>query len=961
MLRRRDSPRSRDSRDDSLQNAEEVALLSQEGRLDETTAEDVEQYEEGAPLGVSAVGSGDAESPRRGTRDKRNRRACWIVSATLVGIVLLLSTGGTVVYTTAPKDGLSPPWYPTPPGGTLPSWQKSYEKASQLVNRMTLVEKVNITTGTGWQMGLCVGNTGPATNVKFPSLCLQDGPLGIRFADHSTAFPAGITVGATWNRELMYKRGQLHGREARLKGVNVLLGPAMGPLGRMPGGGRNWEGFGADPVLQGVAAAETIKGIQSEGVMATAKHYILNEQEHFRQSFEWGLPNALSTNIDDRTLHEIYLWPFAESVRAGVASVMCSYQMVNNSYACGNSKILNGILKDELGFQGFVQSDWLAQRSGVASALAGLDMSMPGDGLRWANGDSLWGAQLTKAVLNGSLPVARLNDMVTRVVAAYYQLGQNDSTRFSPDGPNFSSWTDDEIGLLHHGSGEGEKGVVNKFIDVQGGDEDAHGKLVRQIGAEAITLLKNEDGILPLSRDGGSLYKGNGKVKVAIVGEDAGGGKGRNACPDRGCNQGTLAVGWGSGATEFPYLITPNDAIKAAFDPDRVSVSSFLMNAMPPPGFLEDQDICVTFVNADSGEGFISHGGAAGDRPNLFPQKGGDQLVRTVARRCGKGKGKTIVIVHSVGAVVVEKWIDADGVKALLFAHLPGQESGNSLVDVLFGDVDASGRLPYTVGKSLSDYGKGGQILTIPNGIIPQQDFEEGLYIDYRHFDKYGVTPRYEFGFGLSYTTFSYSNLIVKPLKPKSAFPSLRPNGISPPSMDDTIPPASEALLPSNFYKLKKYVYPYIKSVTDIKKGKYPYPDGYDVTQQPSQAGGGEGGNPSLWDVYAEVEVTVTNTGQRTGKEVVQLYVSFPENVHVGDVEGKARKGRYNDFPLNVLRGFEKVELAPGENKRVVLKLTRKDLSYWSVTHQNWVMPTRGKFRLNVGSSSRILPLSTLL
>ncbi|KAI5114583.1 hypothetical protein M0805_006516, partial [Coniferiporia weirii] len=131
--------------------------------------------------------------------------------------------------------------------------------------------------------------------------------------------------------------------------------------------------------------------------------------------------------------------------------------------------------------------------------------------------------------------------------------------------------------------------------------------------------------------------------------------------------------------------------------------------------------------------------------------------------------------------------------------------------------------------------------------------------------------------------------------------------------------------------------------------------------QQPSQAGGGEGGNPSLWDVYAEVEVTVTNTGQRTGKEVVQLYVSFPENVHVGDVEGKARKGRYNDFPLNVLRGFEKVELAPGENKRVVLKLTRKDLSYWSVTHQNWVVPTQGKFRLNVGSSSRILPLSTLL
>ena len=147
-----------------------------------------------------------------------------------------------------------------------------------------------------------------------------------------------------------YARGRAHGNEARRKGVHVLLGPAMGPLGKMPAGGRNWEGFGADPYLQGVAAAETIKGIQDEGVIATgrspstanetrtpligqivAKHYIGNEQEHYRQSFEWGIPNALSANIDDRTLHELYLWPFAESVRAGVGSIMCSYQMVNNS------------------------------------------------------------------------------------------------------------------------------------------------------------------------------------------------------------------------------------------------------------------------------------------------------------------------------------------------------------------------------------------------------------------------------------------------------------------------------------------------------------------------------------------------------------------------------------------------------------------------------------------------------
>jgi beta-glucosidase-like glycosyl hydrolase len=196
-------------------------------------------------------------------------------------------------------------------------------------------------------MNMCVGNTGTADSVGFPSLCLQDGPLGLRFSDHATSFPAGVTVGATWSHELMRAHGVAHGREARLKGIHVLLGPCMGPIGRNPAGGRNWEGFGSDPVLQAVGAYETIQGIQSESVMATAKHYVGNEQEHFRQSFEWGLPNAMSSNIDDRTLHEIYAWPFAESVRAGVASVMCSYQMVNNSYACGNSKLMNGILKDE--------------------------------------------------------------------------------------------------------------------------------------------------------------------------------------------------------------------------------------------------------------------------------------------------------------------------------------------------------------------------------------------------------------------------------------------------------------------------------------------------------------------------------------------------------------------------------------------------------------------------------------
>ena len=836
-----------------------------------------------------------------------------------------------------------------------------------MIDRMSLLEKVNVTTGVGWGQEMCVGNTG-ATNVGFPALCLQDGPLGLRFMDHSTAFPAAITVGATWNKTLMYERGKAHATEAKKKGIHVLLGPAMGPLGRMPAGGRNFEGFGPDPVLQGIAAAETIKGIQDQGVIATAKHYVANEQEHFRQSFEWGLPNALSSNIDDRTLHELYLWPFAESVKAGVGSVMCSYNLVNNSYACGNAKLMNGILKDELGFQGFVQSDWLAQRSGVGSALAGLDMSMPGDGLRWADGKSLWGSVLTTAVLNGSLPMERLNDMAARIVASWYQLGQDDEEVFPEDGPNFSSWTYDKIGLIHDGSGEPDQAVVNKFVKVQ----DHHNITAHHVAAEGTVLVKNLDNILPLTRDPAT------KLRVGLYGEDAGPGQGPNACPDRSCNQGTLGSGWGSGAVEFPYLITPIEALTSAFNKDSVTVTTLDSNSIPTQSnSLLDQDLCMVFANSDSGEGFEAWSGVRGDRNDLNLQKGGDALVLSVVKGCGGGSSPTIVVVHAVGPVDLESWIDEPNVKGVILANLPGQESGNALASVIFGDMDASGRLPYTVGKSLKDYGKGGQVLYYPNAVVPQQDFDEGLYIDYRHFDKHGITPRYEFGYGLSYTSFSLDEITLDTIKPKSPYPDPRPYDLAAPTYDDTVPEPESCLFPPGFRKIHKYIYPYLDSVKTIVKGPYPYPEGYRDTQPPSPAGGGPGGNPSLFDTHLNVSVKVTNQGTRKGSAVIQVYVRFPqkEGLIVDKVTGKAV-----DFPDKVLRGFEKVEIEAGATRRVGVSLTRRDLSWWSVGEQNWRMIMDDEINGNnvekglrrdgddaeellpyeilVGRSSRDLPLS---
>jgi beta-glucosidase len=232
-------------------------------------------------------------------------------------------------------------------GSTLTSavttWDSAHEKASAALEGLTNDDKATITSGAGWMSGPCVGNTGEISSIGFPALCLQDGPLGVRYAPNVTAFPAGIHAAATWDADLINKRGVAIGEESKALGVNVQLGPASGPLGKIPTGGRNWEGFGPDPYLAGISMAQTITGMQDAGVQACAKHYIVNEQEHQR--------SEIDSVVDDRTMHELYLWPFSDAVKANVASVMCSYNLVNGSHTCENSPVLQDLLKGELGFQ----------------------------------------------------------------------------------------------------------------------------------------------------------------------------------------------------------------------------------------------------------------------------------------------------------------------------------------------------------------------------------------------------------------------------------------------------------------------------------------------------------------------------------------------------------------------------------------------------------------------------------
>lgn len=379
-------------------------------------------------------------------------------------------------------------------------------------------------------------------------------------------------------------------------------------------------------------------------------------------------------------MHELYIWPFSEGVRAGAASVMSAYNAINGSACSQNSYLLNRLLKDELGFQGFVMSDWLSHMSGVASALAGLDMDMPGDTQVPLLGSSYWMYELTRSVLNGSVPVDRLNDMATRIVAAWYQTGQDKD--YPP--PNFSSNTHDPYGLLYPAALLSPTGLVNQYVNVQAD----HYKIARKVAQDAITLLKNDDDLLPLSNS--SSFKVFGTD--AQVNPD-----GPNACGNRACNKGTLGMGWGSGVADYPYMDGPIDAIKRRAR----NVTYYATDTFPSVSAPSPDDVAIVFISSDSGENSFTVEGNHGDRDasKLAAWHGGDTLVQKAAAKYSN----VVVVVHTVGPLILEKWIDLPSVKAVLFAHLPGQEAGESLTNVLFGDVSPSGHLPYSITKAAGD------------------------------------------------------------------------------------------------------------------------------------------------------------------------------------------------------------------------------------------------------------------
>jgi len=827
------------------------------------------------------------------------------------------------------------------------SWSSAVAKARAFVAQLTLDEKVNLTTGIGIN-GRCVGNTGEVSRLGFKGICLQDSPLGVRLTDFASAFPAAINAAATFDKDLINQRGVAMGAEHRGKGVNVALGP-MTNLGRVAAGGRNWEGWGADPFLAGVATAETISGMQSQGVIACVKHYIANEQEHFRGGSEAF--QIYSSDVDDRTLHEVYAWPFAEAVWAGVGSVMCSYNKINQTQACQNSKLINGVLKEELDFQGFMLSDWAALINGVQPALAGVDMNMPGFksynfGTSEPNPvnttNSWWGSALIESVKNGSVPEWRVDDMVTRTMAAFFKMGQDSG--YPPVNFDYNF----ENTLNSNGM------VVNEHVNVQAD----HFKLIREIGGASTILLKNTNGALPLNLD---------KIKrIAILGEDAGPNPdGPNGCGDRGCDQGTLAMGWGSGTANFPYLIDPAAAIVNFVHSEKPTVPvEVVLNDFNLGGVVKVADVadtCLVFVNADSGEGYITVDGNAGDRTNLTLWKGGEQLITATAAVCSN----TIVIQHVVGPVLVETWIDHPNVTAVLHAGLPGQESGNAIVDVLFGEVNPSARLPYTIARARTDYPA--DVLYNSNAETPQIVYQEALQIDYRHFDAQNISPRFEFGFGLSYTTFAYDGLNIR-AGDQTKHNNKRAANVSMSAAPTPVPHVSSAApkaVPSSAVSQAS------PSVATVAKSGAPVANATGSAAAPnaivtpaanstatlsgnatatssappafsSPAQTSPGGPASLFQTVWTVSYEVKNTGGVDGNEVSQVYLGFPASANQ---------------PPRVLRGFDRSFIRKGQSVSVEVGLRLKDISIWDVVTQKWIVPS-GSFTVEVGSSSRNIHLT---
>ncbi len=589
------------------------------------------------------------------------------------------------------------------------------QRAGELLAVMTNTEKATLTQFQGviFTHGGAAGFIGGSPSLCIPDLVLNDAGQGVGDAMiGTTAFPAPIAQAASWDSAMQQAFGAELGNQAWNRGVNVQLAPAL-ETNRVVLNGRNFEYFSEDPYLSGQVGAAASRGIQSQHVIATIKHYIANSQETAR--------NSDSSDVDERTLHELYLPQYEAAIQQGGAgSVMCSYNRINSVYACENRDTLTTDLKQQIGFPGFVMSDWGATHSTAASANNGLDMEMN------ATSPTYFGSTLVTAVQNHQVSQQRLDDMARRILREMFA-----------------------VGLFDHpptAEPEAQASVV---------DTPAANALAGQIAAEGIVLLKNQDGILPLASPA---------KRIAAIGGPAGpaealftyNGAGSSHIPEAGYKPNVISPLAGMqtlGATKND-VVTYADGSAPQFA-DAIAAATAA-------------DVAVVFVYDQSGEG--------ADRASLsLPLNGTtcgllvcvqgngynqDALVEAVANA-----NPNTVVVLETGAPVLMPWLNK--VKGVVEAWYPGQDEGDAIASVLFGDVNPSGKLPQSFPASVADL----PLLANPkqypgvnvagDAIGPHSRYTEGLDVGYRWYDDHGIQPLFPFGHGLSYTTFSYGNLQV--------------------------------------------------------------------------------------------------------------------------------------------------------------------------------------------------------
>ena len=597
------------------------------------------------------------------------------------------------------------------------------QRVQDLLGRMTLQEKVAMLSGANWMESV------PNRRLGIPSIKMADGPIGIRsWAGPSaktgdmkaemqvmtTAFPAGIAMAATWDPELVQQVGQAIGQEVKALGRDMILGPTVN-INRTPLWGRNFEGFGEDPYLTSYLAVAYIKGVQGEGVIATVKHFAANNQE-----FERHRVNAI---VDERALNEIYFPAFKAAVQeAGVWSLMSAYNKLNGVYCAENPYLLKDMLQQHWNFKGFVVSDWGSTYSTVATVNAGMDLEMPGGEpmKKWmkeaktieaGNGDGwLVPEKVLPEVSAGKISVATIDDNVSRMLRVMFVSGQFDKP--------------------HTAGGEV--------------DTPEQRTLARKASAESIVLLKNAGDLLPL--DPSKIHS------LAVIGPSAatartGGGGSSLVVPkysvaplkgiqDRVGN--SVQVSYALGVSmegEDPSKDTPEarsrlirEAVSAASKADAAVI------VVGRSAKLESEDFDIKSLDLPAGQ---------------------DDLIEAVA----KVNKNTVVVINAGGPVIMTRWVAQ--VPAILDLWYGGQEGGNAIADVLFGDVNPAGKLPVSFVKQWRDSPAHGHY----PGENLQVDYAEGIYVGYRYFDTKKIEPLFPFGYGLSYTKFDYSDLKISPKK----------------------------------------------------------------------------------------------------------------------------------------------------------------------------------------------------